>query len=65
MMASPCWKDGKDCPKRSVGCHSACPDYLAFAEERRALSEHKAEVSKRSEYFKTKRIKLKTAARKK
>ena len=32
-MTSPCYKDGKDCPKRSPLCHSQCEEYKAFDRE--------------------------------
>lgn len=45
----PCYKGGKDCPKRTVhpNCHSTCPDYKEFhdknTEEREAIRRKKAE----------------------
>ena len=29
MLNAPC----KDCPNRSITCHSTCPAYISFAEE--------------------------------
>ena len=27
----------KDCEKRTLGCHSTCPEYIRFSTERRAM----------------------------
>lgn len=32
-MKSPC----KDCVKRAAGCHGTCPQYGAYADERRRI----------------------------
>ena len=29
-MKPPC----KDCPRREIGCHAKCPDYVEYAAER-------------------------------
>lgn len=39
MAIAPCKKAGVDCPKRAVGCHDTCPEYLDFLEQKRAESE--------------------------
>lgn len=36
---SPCWKDGKDCPRRALHCHSFCQDYIEFDLERKRVRE--------------------------
>lgn len=45
----PCYKDGKDCPKRTSTCHSDCPDYKeyadAIAERRDTIRKKRAEES--------------------
>lgn len=30
---SPCYKDGKDCPKRTLHCHETCLEYAKYHEE--------------------------------
>lgn len=30
-----------NCPRRKVGCHSTCEDYIAFKKERDAFNENK------------------------
>lgn len=32
---SPCFKNGKDCEKRKVGCRSDCPDWAIYEEEKK------------------------------
>ena len=34
-MTAPCYK----CEKRHDNCHASCPDYIAFSNERRDLTE--------------------------
>lgn len=34
LKTSPCYKDGKDCPKRNQTCHSTCPAYKTFRLEK-------------------------------
>lgn len=34
MRKAPCKKDGVDCPRRSINCHSVCEEYIEFAKER-------------------------------
>lgn len=33
MQKPPCFKNGKDCPKRHKNCHSTCEEYAKFAAE--------------------------------
>ena len=42
MIKPPC----KNCQKRTIGCHSACPEYLAY---RKDLEEKKAK--EKLEYY--------------
>ena len=35
----PCYKNGKNCEKRHVGCHSTCKEYIAFKEARNSKLE--------------------------
>lgn len=43
----PCYKDGKDCTKRTSTCHSTCPEYKKYhdknTEERETIRKKKAE----------------------
>ena len=45
MLKPPCKKDNIDCPKRTLGCHSTCKEYIAFkranAEEANARRKQK------------------------
>jgi hypothetical protein len=38
---SPCYKDGVDCPKRTVhpNCHSTCPEYKKYSDGLTAKNE--------------------------
>lgn len=29
---NPCWKNGQDCPRRALHCHSYCREYIEFDE---------------------------------
>ena len=35
----PCKKDGVDCPKRQVGCHSTCQEFIDWEKEHVATRE--------------------------
>ena len=41
-MQNPC---SKNCPKRSPVCHCACPDYLAFFEERQRENQERQRLN--------------------
>ena len=30
MREVPCYKDGRDCPKRHPRCHGSCPEYAEY-----------------------------------
>lgn len=32
---SPCWKNGQDCPRRALHCHSYCREYIEFDETKK------------------------------
>ena len=36
-MKNPCWQ----CPKREIGCHSKCGDYLLFHQEREMIRQRR------------------------
>ena len=38
-MKPPC----KDCPRRTVGCHSSCEDYQAYRQQQEAMYAQRAE----------------------
>lgn len=45
-MTSPCWHNGNDCPRRQVGCRTACQEWHEFQEQvekERALKEDSRE----------------------
>ena len=46
MQKPPCKKNGVDCPKRTIGCHSSCKEYIEYAEENERRRE---EIHKRKE----------------
>lgn len=52
-MTSPCKKNGKDCPKRRVGCRGTCAAWTAYqivlvgVRERRKEAMDKGQKSKR------------------
>ena len=47
-MRSPCLKD---CPKRSVTCHSDCEEYLIWVAEERAKKERIKAIKKQEVQF--------------
>ena len=38
-MMPPCKPNGIPCPKREIGCHGRCKEYLMYVEERKAISD--------------------------
>lgn len=47
MENSPCYKDGKDCPRRTSTCHGDCPEYKIFYDNR--IAENEAIWKKKNE----------------
>ena len=44
----PCYdyKTGADCPKRYVGCHAKCPEYISWATNRQVVKDKDALIRK-------------------
>lgn len=47
MNVPPCKKDGVPCPKRELGCHSKCDEYLEYAQSRFDISEKRKHRNER------------------
>lgn len=43
MKNSPCYKDGNDCPKRTLHCHETCPEYDKYDKENKERLKSKRE----------------------
>ena len=41
----PCYKDGKDCPKRTSNCHGDCLEFKKWRDEKDADNEAKRDKS--------------------
>lgn len=42
-VVNPCYKDGKGCPDRKVGCHGSCEAYQEFWDKRREANKKRVE----------------------